>query len=208
MSSNTTTLFGLWYAQIAPIRAALGLLPLSDGAIVFGHEVLPTKSAPPRITADIQGLRTEPARHFGASLTTDAVPGNNPATMWHLTWLRVEFHLWGNPDVTGADRGADFDACFELMRELDYAMLTVGEGIPNVKILGAEFKAPTDLLRNGRLLVLTAEIAWNIMTDQPFTELTFATPTQSGVAIDAVVEEVNPATGTPTVAGTVIAPPP
>ena len=207
-ASNTTQLFALWSAQVTSLRASLGLPALADGGIVFGHEVIPTKSSPPRITADVMGTRTETARHFGASLTTDGVPANNLATMWWKQWLEVEFHLWGNPDTTGVDRGVDFDACFELMREVQYALLTVGEGVPNVRILSSRFEHPTDVLRNGRLLVLNVEVAFNLSTDLPFTELTFATPTQSGVAIDTVVNEVNPATGLPTSAGTVIAPPP
>ena len=207
MNSNTTTLFGLWYAQVAMLRANLSLPPLTDGAIVFGHEVLPTKSAPPRITADITRARIEPARHFGASLTDDGgVSGNIYATMWWLHWVTVEFHCWGNADPTGADRGYDFDSCIELMRELEYAVLTVGEGIPNVRILGAEFQQPTDLLRNGRLLIVRVE-ALLPTTDQPFTDLAFATPTVPGVTIDAAVDEQNPNTGALTPAGVIVAPP-
>ena len=203
----TTNLFVQLSTQISSLRTSIGLPALADGQIAFGHEAIPTRSSPPRITADIKGVSTETARHFGASLTSDGVPGNNTATMWWRQWLRVEFHLWGNPDPTGVDRGADFDACFELMRELEYALLTVGEGIANTRILSAEFQAPQDLLRNGRLLRVNVDIAWNLSTDQPFTELTFSTPTTPGVTIDATVDEQNTVTATLTPAGIVVAPP-
>jgi len=49
--------------------------------------------------------------------------------------------------------------------------------------------------------VLSAEIAWNLSTDTPFTELAFATPTVPGVTIDAVVSEQNPVTSALTPAG-------
>jgi len=206
-ASLTTQLFALLSTQINAARTGLGLPALSDGGIVFGHEVIPTRSSPPRITADLKDIRTETARHFGASLTSDGILGNNTASLWWRQWLHVEFHLWGNPDVTGVDRGADLDACFELMREVEYALLTVGEGIPNTRILAADFVQPTDLIRNGRLLVLSVEIAWNLSTDTPFTELAFATPTVPGVTIDAVVSEQNPVTSALTPAGTIVAPP-
>jgi len=207
MSSLTTQLFGLWSAQVNALRTGLGLQALSDGGIVFGHEVIPTRSSPPRITADIIGTRTEPARHFGASLTSDGVPANNTAAMWWRQWLEVEFYLWGSPDLTGVDRGTDFDSCFELMREVEYALITVGEGIPNVRILSSRFEQPTDLLRNGRLLIVAVEVAFNLSTDTPFTELLFASPTVPGVTIAGAVDEQNPVTGALTPAGTIVAPP-
>jgi len=72
-ASLTTQLFALLSTQINATRTGLGLPALSDGGIVFGHEVIPTRSSPPRITADLKDIRTETARHFGASLTSDGI---------------------------------------------------------------------------------------------------------------------------------------
>lgn len=162
--------------QLASGAADIGLVPIAALATTPGLRVLPgcTIASKGRVRSLLL------VRRASQPLTGICTVAADIASRTTLTYARILFHKWGNPDVPLLPMAADLDA----MLDLADAAIIIGDPA----LLALEERA-NRFERSGEELVyhdLAEE--WNTMTGLPFVSAVWGT-TVNGALSDGIAED-------------------
>jgi len=209
--TDFAAIWGVIFGEIATVRTGRQLPPAT---LHLGQEWLQAEESPPRIVVVPTAFRYGPARPLGGAAGPTQFftqQSSNPKTFWRRM-MSFDAYCWGDPNPTpqtppqeNPDLWYSFSSTTELERELLIALAHNVGGAAALQLEGARWEQPADLVRLGRLVILSFSFDTPV-TQEPYTILPFATQTTSGVQVAATLEEVWP-DGTSTIAGVIVVPP-